>query len=1297
MPFRHLNAPVRRAFYDYGNNDQPDKLCRHRVVSPTVPILSAALIVLSSLGIGKAWAGSADNAATAGNNRAAWNLFLDNKPLEALAAFQNGCGDKDAAAAGDACRGAGVVSRFLGRHVDEIKWTLDGYARDKDTLALMAGQLRHLNHSDIWGAYTISKAYDMGLEMSKHPSQLTTPAVFEVARRYLQDGDVSKAEKITGSLSLIRQWWAIGPFSNISGSGFDKAYPPESALALDQAQDGKNGDKVRWFPLDIPSPATWIWSSNHIPAFNSIVYFATQVESPKEREVYLSFGASGSFKVFLNDRLVLAERVFRNTGADAFVQKVTLRKGANRVLVKLGNEDRYANFLLRFAEADGRGAADLKVVKPEGAYPKETGEAANLKNMPAFDRETAYLRARLAKDADDEDAALLMMDLFNVHEMTDSGEVWALRRLERHPQSSLWLSLMAEALMRSRQATRSQEYYKAAYRMSPYCALGWNQELGRLLNSAGPEAVLEFLSKSPDELKNSKRALLTTMGKLAQLGRRDEAFKIFSKVEEVDADFDDETANFLSLVYMSQGRKKEAVNAWTKFLKHGHAYFSAYNALSDLDLKAGDFSGAVDVLREGTRYLPDSPNLLMILANIHMHQKRYPDADKYLSSALALAPYNPSLLGLKGTLRSLAGDKDGAKKTLKQSVESNYNDFPSWDKLMTLDGKPTFESLAPLPAVDSLVKASAGWDGLKRDRGSILSYIEDVFFYPSRAVRHRGFLVVHLASQDAVNNWKQYSIPYNSTYQTLGVTKAYSRKAAGSEVDAEVIGGHTLIFKSLEPGDCIVMEWTVKDDYDGEMARQAWGMYDFKLGIPVFDSRLRLYMAGADTIGYTIRGKEARLASSEKDGVKMRVFARGPYAPPVNERFLPVTDETSPDVLYSTFPDWGRITEWYANLTENKTAPSPILRRIADSLFAGAATDAQKAERVHAYVTGNIAYSSLSFRQSGWIPQTSQEVIASRLGDCKDMAALAKSLLQLAGMESHLVLVATRDEFGTRPGPVGPHFNHCILAYALNGAQRYMDLTDPHLHWTRLPKGDQGSVALVVARGNRGLIRLPVDGAADRRVSRKFACALSDSGSAAIDAHSVRTGVLARGHRDGFRFLNQEERRQEMLKVLSDDYADVVLDSLSFGDLGIGTDSIEYAYAFRGRQAVKISGPTRIFSLYLPDKLSNMDIPDDQPRPAGADLYGSWYSIGTYSTRGTVTFPSGWKLINRPAPVKIKSPYGDYSLAFNLKGNVLTYSRSAALSLAEPVPGKDVPKLRDFLTQGVKNDDVQLVFTAKGK
>lgn len=1223
-------------------------------------------------------------------NQRAWQLLIDNKPLEARTEFERNLNGPDAVA-GEAYRGLSVIARFMGDHIAEAENSYDSFLKDRDTSAFMSGLIRHMVFSRQWDGHTLKKGYKVSKALRKRPSMYTASVVSELALRLAGDGEISEAGELEDGMGLVRQWWAIGPFSNVSGSGFDKAYPPEASIDLDKDYDGKNGNRVKWFPVALQEPASWVFSQNHLPADNAILYFATHVESPQERKAWLSFGASGSFKVFLNDKLVLADRVFRNTGENAFAQEVVLKKGPNRILIKLGNEDRYSNFQARLYDLEGRGLADFRIAKPIGGYPRDKGQSARLNRSPNDERTIAYIKARLKKDPKDEDAALLLMDTYNMHEMTDSGEVWALQRLERNPRSALWQSLLAEALVRSRQLTRSQEYWKAAYKNSPYCFEAWQHELGRLSNSAGAAATLEFIAKGPREFQESQPGLLNRIAKLGEQGHRAEAMELFTRFEKRKG-LDEEAAAVLATVYQNQGRKADAVKVWKRWLKHNRIGFSAYQQLADLHLRAGEAGPALDALRLGMRHLPMDPNLPLILSNVLLQLKRYPEAEKALASAESLAPTHPVVLRLKGTLQDLEGMKDEARQTLNTSVAYNYNDFDSWDKLQELGGQSAFEALAPLPPLDSLLRAAGNWEGFKRERGAIVAYHEDVFCYPSRAVRRRSFLVVQLATQEAVTRWTNYAIPYNSTFQSLNVNRALTRKAAGSEVDAEV-RGNNLVFKSLEPGDAIAMEWVTKDDYDGEMARQAWGRFDFKLGMSVFDSRLRLLMAGTDTIGYNVRGPHVKVDAAERNGVRIRTFSRGPYTVSPTDRFIPSTDAAEPDVIYSTFADWGSIADWYANLTENKTSASPNLRKLADSLFQGASTAEEKLARVHRYVSGSIAYSSLSFRQSGWVPQTAQEVLATRLGDCKDKSALAKSLLDLAGIPTHLVLVATRDDLGTRPGPVGPYFNHCILAYTLNGRERYMELTDPHLHWTRLAKADQGSMALVVRRGNTQLIPLPIDPPSERHTAREVECALSDSGDAAFNTRNFRHGVSARSIRSSHRFLSQKERENNFREALTDDYPDIALDTAWFDELDPAADSVAYAYRFRARQAVKASGPTRIFSLYVPDKLSSEEIPGDDPYLEGMDLYGMSYSLGSFQQTTSVSFPAKWKLINVPAPVAMKTPYGEYSLSFKVKGNTLTYQRKAVFNLGEPVKAEEAGKARSFLTRIAQSDDVQLVFT----
>ncbi len=1237
--------------------------------------------------------GLATRANAFGQNKAAWDLLMANQPLQARTEFEKNVQSPDPKVAGEACRGLTLIAQFLGQNDLVPKWVFESFRKDADTLAFKAEWGNVISFSRTWAGHNLQTGYDVSEALSKHPSLLMNSMAAELAIRKVNDGDLGGARELEEHEGLVRQWWAIGPFSNISGSGFDKAYPPESEVDLGKSYEGKNGNQVHWFPLESKVPSTWIYSQNHLPSANGILYFASQVESPRDCKAFISFGASASFKVFVNDRLVLADRVFRNTGEDAFVQEIRLHKGPNRILIKLGNEDRYSNFQARVLDSTGNTFADLKTSAPEGSYPHDPGAAPDLKKSPNLERITAYLRGRLEQDPRDYDAAVLLMDAYDFEDLNDSGEVWASLQLKKHPGSAMWLSFMAEALKRSEQTTRAEEYWKAAYRGSPYCYLGWDYELNRLSKSAEPEAVLNFIRNSPAEFQGKQEALLAAMWKLGQEGRKAEALDAFAKIE-AGSEFTFETAAVLAAVYGAEGKKDEAEKTWEKLIQYDHMNVQAYQALGNLYIQSGNLNKAAETFAEGSRYLPDNPDLPLNLANMLMQNKQYPEAEKALAAAEVLAPTHEAVLSLKGNLLLLMGKKDEARKALLQSVACNYNDFGSWDKLQEMDGRPTFESLAHLPPVDSLLDAAKTWDGLKQEKSSIVSYIEDVFYYPSRAVRRRYFMVVYIPSQEAANASTQYDLPYNSNYQTLSVNRAYTHKASNSEVDAEVRGS-SVVFKSLEPGDAIVMEWTLKDDYDGDMARQAWGQFPFKRASSTYDTRLRLYMAGDDTIGYTLRGRDIEREDREYSNIKERTFRYKPYTVSPEDRFIPQNDVSAPDVIYSTFSDWSQISNWYANLTENKSDVAPILRRLADSLFQDAASDSQKVARVQQFVSSSISYSSLPFRQSGWVPQAAQEVLASRLGDCKDKAALAKSLLGIAGIQSHLVLVATRNEYDTRPGPIGPYFNHCILAYSLNGRQRYLELTDPNLYWSRLSKYDQGSMALVIEPGNSKLTHLPLDAPSERTIVRKVQFTLSDSGNASIASETLRRGIATDGIRYTYRFLSADEQKTEMRKTLAEDYPDIVLDSLGFGDLSPATDSLPYFYRYHAQGAVKTSGRTRIFNLTIPDKLTSQEIPLNEPHAEGLNLYGVSFSVGNYDQSGSILFPADWKLMDIPAPVTLESPYGKYSLTFAVKGRTLTYQRKASFNLGETVPPEEVQKTRDFLTHIAQSDDIQLVFSKK--
>ena len=125
-----------------------------------------------------------------------------------------------------------------------------------------------------------------------------------------------------------------------------------------------------------------------------------------------------------------------------------------------------------------------------------------------------------------------------------------------------------------------------------------------------------------------------------------------------------------------------------------------------------------------------------------------------------------------------------------------------------------------------------------------------------------------------------------------------------------------------------------------------------------------------------------------------------------------------------------------------------------------------KARRIYNYIQKNIRYSSVSFRQSAYVPQKASVTINTRLGDCKDLSSLFVSLASMAGLHANLVLVDTRDN-GTKEMVLpSVEFNHCIVLLKMGGKETYLELTDNNLPFGCLPNNLPGASSLIIPRQN---------------------------------------------------------------------------------------------------------------------------------------------------------------------------------------------------------------------------------------
>jgi hypothetical protein len=180
--------------------------------------------------------------------------------------------------------------------------------------------------------------------------------------------------------ATTEDWVALGPFDNTDERSFGLALAPERAVDLGAAYAGQ-GRVARWgrmarekagvladlfFAHWIPFERTgWElnWDHGSRPAF---AYALTRIQSPSACQALLKLGTGGGVKVWLNDRLVWTGAPDRELQPDDDAVAVKLRKGGNRVLLKVGSrKGRPWGFSFRVTAPSGVPVRGFEFRRPE--------------------------------------------------------------------------------------------------------------------------------------------------------------------------------------------------------------------------------------------------------------------------------------------------------------------------------------------------------------------------------------------------------------------------------------------------------------------------------------------------------------------------------------------------------------------------------------------------------------------------------------------------------------------------------------------------------------------------------------------------------------------------------------------------------------------------------------------------------------------------------------------------------------------------------------------------------------------
>jgi hypothetical protein len=153
---------------------------------------------------------------------------------------------------------------------------------------------------------------------------------------------------------FVPAWSLIGPFPNPRDSslkrlGLDIVYPPEREINLAKTYAGAEGQKIVWQSATTPKSGS-VDLSMFDPNEMVVAYAFTYVSSPENQTLPLLLGSDDGIKVFLNGEEIYRVLTIRAAEPDQDNVSLHLKKGWNRLLLKIENNFGGYNFYARIPD-----------------------------------------------------------------------------------------------------------------------------------------------------------------------------------------------------------------------------------------------------------------------------------------------------------------------------------------------------------------------------------------------------------------------------------------------------------------------------------------------------------------------------------------------------------------------------------------------------------------------------------------------------------------------------------------------------------------------------------------------------------------------------------------------------------------------------------------------------------------------------------------------------------------------------------------------------------------------------------
>jgi tetratricopeptide (TPR) repeat protein len=1105
---------------------------------------------------------------------------------------------------------------------------------------------------------------------------------------YQSKGDLARSDGHFNAIKPVTSWTLIGPFENISASGFDKVFPPELEYNAGAKYKGKNEVPTNWFKPAALRRDLWVDLQRYF-AFNQAVFYGhTFVYSPRKQLCQVRIGTSGSLKAFLNDDLLIAYPDENNNDLDTYIIQTELQKGWNSFLIKCGySEIDACNFMVRITDTDGNPLEDLRYSTEPQEYPSHP--QPQIKVIPNFAEQ--YLQRQIAQHPDWYEHYLLLADCYLRNDKAIEAELTLRAAAEKLPACAVFQTSLLEAYTRGEKNDEVSRTLERLFSLDRRIPTVLEYLIRRSLENEDYDAAEDYIKQLESLLPRSREVYAAWVGLYTKKKQLEKIVAVNAEGYKLYPD-DWEIAYLQAAIDVQTTKKMDgAIHIVEDYLTRNYGWIPL-KTLCDLYLQKGDLVKWKETCDRLLALEPVSPGYYYTMATGALERRSYADAEVWTRKALEFAP-NASLYWtlLGGVLRSQART-DEAIDAFSRALLFYPAMYDAIEGLRDLQGKSPVFSSFPTPNIDSLIAHAPGAADYPGEPAVMLLDDTRRVVFPHGSSMLQRERLVKVFNSAGIDDQKEYVISYNSHSEGLLVERAVVVKKDGSEIKADV-NNNSVVFKSLEPGDAIHLKWRIKNFYAGELAHHFWDTKNFSRFYPSRIVRYALLVPEGLRFDHrTLHMPDQPAVSTTPDGTLYQWTLTNEPSMEF-EKGMPILDDAGKVLYVSSIGSWSYLVDWYDDLAKEKTRSTFEIKEQVHRLLSDKTnlTEAEKIEAIYNFITEEIRYSSVSFRQSGLIPQKARDVLATRIGDCKDMATLCIAMLREVGIPAYYVLVNTRNEGENRNAPPMLAFNHCIAAVETAQGTAFLDLTANDFPVGSVPKVDIGAFALLIKPGVTEPMYLPRSAFLLSSISARSDIALGKDNSATVIHDLSMTGIPAASVRSYYRHETEKEQLRRLSEQMNNHYPGGRVDDLSFRRLDSLTRELGMRFNCEVPSFALDAGKFRTVKNLWYFKFS-----PDEALAYTERKYPYKHDAPEDTLREDVTLrlPAGMKPLDLPADIHFTCPVADYSATYRFSKGLLRAKRQFVYK-KDVIAPEEYAAFKQFYNNVVRDDSRQVLLQGK--